>query len=45
VKRLGVELLRERPDLLLVDPVRAAQEPLPDPQVFEAEGPPSRRPA
>src|SRR5262245_55120533 len=38
VKRLGVELLRERPDLLSVDPVRAAHEPLPDPQVFEVEG-------
>src|SRR5262245_40542242 len=38
MKRLGVELLCERPDLLFVDPVRAAQEPLPDPQVIEVEG-------
>ena len=37
VERLWVELLRERPDLLFVDPVRAAHKPLPDPKVFEAE--------
>src|SRR5262249_23947722 len=38
VKRLGVELPGERPDLLLVEPVRAAHKPLPDPQVFDGEG-------
>jgi hypothetical protein len=35
VKRLGVELLRERAVLPLVEPVRAAHKPLSDPQVFE----------
>src|SRR5262249_55596802 len=39
VKRLGVELLRERPDLLVVDPVGAAHKPLADPQIFEEKGP------
>jgi len=37
VKWLGVELPGERPDLLFIDPVRAAQKPSPDPQVFEVE--------
>src|SRR6516225_9159922 len=33
VERLGVELPGERPDLHLIDLVRAAHKPLPDPQV------------
>jgi hypothetical protein len=30
VKRLGVKLFGERPDLVLVDPVRVAHRPLPN---------------
>jgi hypothetical protein len=37
VKRLWVEPLRERLDLLFVDRVRAAKKSLSDVQVFEAE--------
>jgi hypothetical protein len=37
VKRLGVELFRERPDLVFIDPVSGTHEPLSDLQVFEVE--------
>src|SRR5262245_37224382 len=37
MKRLGVELLRKRLDLLFIDPMRAAYKSLSDVQVLEVE--------